>query len=165
MRSCGTTLNTSVQADMQGPSMITRSPEAFTLSNRSRNGPTCPPGLSRMRTSARAKIVAQAHSATASSTVRMIRVMVNCASPVSPLTAQGRQPNAGRIEPAINGQNLSGDVACAITAQKKDGLGQFLFKPVAVERDRIVIVGADFRGVHGFRHRCVNRSGRDAVDA
>ena len=63
----GTTLSTSVQADRQGPSITTRSPDARTLSNRSMNGPTCPPGLPRMRTSARASSVAKAHSATASS--------------------------------------------------------------------------------------------------
>jgi hypothetical protein len=33
----------------------------------------------------------------------MIRVTVNAASPVSPLTAQGRQPDACRIEAAIDG--------------------------------------------------------------
>src|SRR5882757_8719671 len=51
MRSLGTMVSTSVQADRQGPSITTRSPEARTRSNRSRNGPTCPPGLARMRIS------------------------------------------------------------------------------------------------------------------
>src|SRR6202051_4776187 len=52
MRLLGTTLSTNVQADRHGPSITTRSPEARTSSNISRNGPTCPPGLARMRTSA-----------------------------------------------------------------------------------------------------------------
>src|SRR6201996_8623651 len=160
MRSFGTTLSTSVQADMQGPSITTRSPEAATLSNMSRNGPTCPPGLSRMRTSARANIVTQAHSTTASSRVKMIRVMVMTASPVPPLAAQGRQPDAGRIEAAIDGQDLSGDVARAIAAEEEDGLRQFLFEPVPVERDRIVIVGPDLGGMHRLRHRGLDRPGR-----
>src|SRR5712672_1161051 len=50
--SLGTMVSPSVQADRHGPSMTTRSPEARTRSNRSRNGPTCPPGLARMRISA-----------------------------------------------------------------------------------------------------------------
>jgi hypothetical protein len=39
------------QADMHGPSITTRSPVLRTPSNRSRNVPTRPPGLLRMRTS------------------------------------------------------------------------------------------------------------------
>ncbi len=54
-------LSTSVQADRQGPSITTRSPEARTRSNKSRNGPTWPPGLARMRTSPHAG-AASAHS-------------------------------------------------------------------------------------------------------
>ena len=61
--SLGTMLSTSVQADRHGPSITTRSPEARTSSNMSRNGPTCPPGLARMRTSALAGELA-AHNAT-----------------------------------------------------------------------------------------------------
>src|SRR3954454_25007370 len=54
MRLFGTVESTSVHADRQGPSITTRSPEARTCANRSRNGPTSPPGLARMRTSAEA---------------------------------------------------------------------------------------------------------------
>src|SRR3979490_480593 len=54
MRSFGTADSTSVQADRHGPSITTRSPDARTRANRSRNGPTSPPGLARMRTSAEA---------------------------------------------------------------------------------------------------------------
>src|SRR2546430_12817614 len=64
MRSAGTIISTSVQADRQGPSITTRSPEAFTRSNSAINGPTCPPGLARMRTSARTGRIA-AHKAAA----------------------------------------------------------------------------------------------------
>jgi hypothetical protein len=39
------------QHQRHGPSITTRSPVLRTPSNRSRNGPTCPPGLLRMRTS------------------------------------------------------------------------------------------------------------------
>src|SRR4051812_45472841 len=52
MRSFGTVDSTSVQADRHGPSMTTRSPDARTRANKSRNGATSPPGLARMRTSA-----------------------------------------------------------------------------------------------------------------
>src|ERR1700733_13804861 len=62
MRSLGTTLSTSVQADRHGPSITTRSPDARTSSNISRNGPTCPPGLARMRTSACAGGTMRPHS-------------------------------------------------------------------------------------------------------
>ena len=41
----GSDISTSVQAERQGPSMTTRSPDARTGSKSSRNGPTCPPGL------------------------------------------------------------------------------------------------------------------------
>ena len=44
MRSFGTIDSTSVQAERQGPSITTRSPEALTRSNSSRNGPTSPAG-------------------------------------------------------------------------------------------------------------------------
>src|ERR1051325_6202758 len=54
MRSFGTVDSPKVQADRHGPSITTRSPEARTRANRSRNGPTSPPGLARMRTSAAA---------------------------------------------------------------------------------------------------------------
>src|SRR3954464_15151810 len=52
MRSFETVETTSVQADRHGPSITTRSPDARTCANRSRNGPTSPPGLARMRSSA-----------------------------------------------------------------------------------------------------------------
>src|SRR3954447_5541345 len=80
MRSLGTMLSTSVQADRHGPSITTRSPEARTRSNSWRNGVTGPPGLARMRTSACAGRNARADSITAASkavfrtAVRMLRV-------------------------------------------------------------------------------------------
>jgi hypothetical protein len=54
MRPCGIVLSTSVQAEMQGPSMITRWPDWRTVANMRRNEPTSPPGLDTMRKSARA---------------------------------------------------------------------------------------------------------------
>src|ERR1700742_2489282 len=136
MRSLGTMLSTSVQADRHGPSITTRSPELRTFSNRSMNGPTWPPGLARMRTSARASMVAITHSATASSRVKTIRITLMCPSSVSPLPAQGRQPDAGRIETAVDREHLTGNVARALAAEEEDGFRQLLFKAVAVERNR-----------------------------
>src|SRR6185437_1623851 len=77
MRLLGTTLSTSVQADRHGPSMMTRSPEARTRSNRSRNGPTCPPGLARMRISACAGGEARTHSMAGRSMIlaRSVRII------------------------------------------------------------------------------------------
>src|SRR5581483_11706522 len=152
MRSRGTMLSTSVQADRQGPSMTTRSPELRTFSKRSMNGPTCPPGLARIRTSARASMVAKNHNATASNRVKTIRITLMCPSSVSPPAAQRRQPNARGIEPAVDREHLAGNVARAVAAEKEDGLRQLLFKAVAVERDGIVIVGADVRRVHRLGH-------------
>jgi hypothetical protein len=54
MRPCGIVLSTSVQAEMQGPSIITRWPDWRTVANMRRNEPTSPPGLDMMRKSARA---------------------------------------------------------------------------------------------------------------
>jgi hypothetical protein len=54
MRPCGIVLSTSVQAEMQGPSMITRWPDWRIVANKRRNEPTSPPGLDTMRKSARA---------------------------------------------------------------------------------------------------------------
>ena len=54
MRSFGIVLNSNVQAERHGPSMTTRSPVARTVSNSRRYWPTSPPGLERMRTSAKA---------------------------------------------------------------------------------------------------------------
>src|SRR5215467_3214828 len=164
MRSAGTMLSTSVQADRQGPSITTRSPELRTCSNRSMNGPTWPPGLARMRTSARASMVAKNHRATASRRVRTIRITLMCHSSVSPLAAQCRQPDAGGIKAAIDRQHLSGDVARAVAAEEKNGFRQLVFKAVAVERDRIVIVSADLRRVHGPGHGGVDRTRRNRVD-
>src|ERR1043165_2899954 len=156
MRSLGTMLTTSVQADRHGALTTTRSPELRTFSNRSMNGPTWPPGLARMRTSARASMVAKTHSATASNRVKTIRITLMCPSSVSPLAAQGRQPDAGGIETAVDSEHLAGDVARAVAAEEEDGLGQLLFKAVTIERYRIVVIGADLRRVHGLGHRGVD---------
>src|SRR5712672_2349074 len=78
--------------------------------------------------------------------------------------AQRRQSDAGGIKTAIDGENLSGDVAGAVAAQKEHRLRQLFFETVTVERDRVVIVGADFGGVNGFRHRGLDRAGCDAID-
>jgi len=42
---CGIVLSTSVQAKMQGPSIMTRWPDWRTVANRGRNEPTSPPAL------------------------------------------------------------------------------------------------------------------------
>src|SRR6516164_1967339 len=112
-----------------------------------------------MRTSARASSVAKNHNAIARPTTKIMRVMP-IVSPVSSLAAQGRQADAGRIEAPIDREDLPGDVAGAVAAQKVDGFGEFVFKAVAVEGNRIVIVGADLGSVHLFRHRGVHRTGR-----
>src|SRR5579864_7241562 len=194
MRLAGTMLSTSVQAERQGPSMTTRSPESRTRSNRSRKGPTCPPGLARMRTSAWAGGVTNVQSIAAMRQIparnarmagasfhfptqdsgysrsakpapRFRRTFVGSLLSVASPAAQGRQSDAGRIEAAIDGKNLSGNVARPVAAKEEDRLGQLLLEAVAVDRDRIVIVGADFPAVNRFRHRGVDRSRRHAVDA
>src|ERR1700730_17188448 len=165
MRSSGTMLRTSVQADRHGPSITTRSPEARTCSNRWRKSPTFPPGLERTRTSARANSDAMAHSATARKRVRMIRVMLNLVSPVSARSAQRRQSDAGGIKTTVDRQDLPGDVARSVGTQEQDGLRQCLLKAVTVERDGVVIIGTDFRRMYGLGHRGIDRTGRDAVDA
>src|SRR3974390_1494907 len=149
MRLFGTMLKTSVQADRQGPSMTTRSPESRTSSNRSRNGPTSPPGLERMRTSARSGVAKAASTVMVATRVRNARKR----SSVPSLAAQRRQPDAGGIKRAIDRKDWPGEVTGAIAAQEEDGLGQLLFKAVAVERDSIVIIGADLWRVHGLGHR------------
>src|SRR3954462_13879159 len=78
---------------------------------------------------------------------------------------QGRQSNAGGVEPAVDGQDVSGDVTRALAAEKEDGFRQFLLQPVAIERDCIMIVGADLRRMHGLRHCGIDRTGSYAVDA
>src|SRR5690349_5828753 len=142
IRSLGTMLSTSVQAERQGPSITTRSPVARTLSNRSRNGPTCPPGLEMMRISATAgaDINAAAMARQAIRPVRHVRIIFSLLL----RAAQGRQADAGGIKSAIDCQDLSGDVARSLAAQEQDRLGEFFLEPIAVERDRVVIVGADF---------------------
>src|SRR5262249_6095572 len=162
MRSPGTMLRTSVQADRQGPSITTRSPVSRTLSNRSRNGPTCPPGLARMRISARAGacMIEQAASVRpAMSHVRGVRMVLS----VLPRAAQRFEADAGGIETAIDRQDLPRDVARTFAAQEEDRLRELLFQAVAVERDRVVIVGADVRRMHRLGHRGVDRTRRDAV--
>src|SRR5258707_4830712 len=72
--------------------------------------------------------------------------------PVPSLAAQGRQSDAGGVEAAIDGENLPRDVAGAVAAQKEHGFRQLFFEAVAVERNRVVIVGTDFRRVNRFRH-------------
>src|SRR3954451_7469084 len=66
-------LTTSVHAERQGPSITTRSPDWRTRSNSSRNGPTAPPGLARMRISARAGRIA-ANSAAVATTSLMTAI-------------------------------------------------------------------------------------------
>src|SRR5712692_8712982 len=79
MRLLGTMLSTSVQADRHGPSITTRSPEARTRSNRSRNGATSPPGLARIRTSACAGGKTRPYSTTARKIVFKTAVRIECA--------------------------------------------------------------------------------------
>src|ERR1700722_17868307 len=86
-------------------------------------------------------------------------------SPVSSLATQGRQSDAGGVEAAIDGEDLPRDVACTIAAQKEHGLRQFFLEAVTVERNGVVIVGADLWRVNRFRHRGLDRPGSDAVDA
>src|SRR5258708_26940729 len=79
--------------------------------------------------------------------------------------AQRRQSDPGGVEAAIDGENLPGDVACAVATQEKYRLRQFLFEAVTIERNGAVIVGADFRRVHGFGQRRLDPAWRNRVDA
>src|SRR5579863_2067075 len=215
MRSLGTMLSTSVQAERHGPSITTRLPDSRTRSNRSRNGPTFPPGLPRMRISVRAGAAARALAIAAIKIATRIPVRTMAISfrrvrpdqninrtsggkvpspgqrgicfaqpyrsrapteakagfnandtlTITPGAAQGRQSDAGGVEAAIDGENLSGDVARTIAAQEEHGLRQLFFEAVPVERDRVMIVGADFRAMDRFRHCGVDRARGDAIDA
>src|SRR5579872_2055008 len=80
-------------------------------------------------------------------------------------TAQRGQSDAGGIKAAIDGKNLAGDVTCALAAQKKYRLRQLFLEAITIERDRVVIVGADFRRVDRFGHGRVHRTRRNGVDA
>jgi hypothetical protein len=66
MRLRGTALSTSVQAERQGPSMTTRSPDCLTLAKKLRYSLTDPPPLDRMRTSESAGAVHAKKRASAS---------------------------------------------------------------------------------------------------
>src|SRR3954447_18742489 len=85
--------------------------------------------------------------------------------PVPPRAAQCRQADAGGVETAVDGEDLSGDVAGAIAAQEEDRFRQFLLEAVTIQRNGVVIVGADFRRVNLLRHRGLDRAGRHGVDA
>src|SRR5262245_4980864 len=87
MRSCGTVLSTSVQAERQGPSMTTRWPDWRTIANSCRYEPTSPPGLDTMRRSARAATT-EARSSTS--------VMAARAARAFPPT---RERTASRLDP------------------------------------------------------------------
>ena len=91
--------------------------------------------------------------------------MVERPHPFRPFAAQRRQADAGGIETAVDGEDLSGDVAGTIAAQEEDRFRQFLLEAVAIERNGVVIVGADFRRMHLLRHRGFDRAGRHRVDA
>src|SRR5215475_13111668 len=146
MRSLGIMLSTSVQADRQGPSMTTRSPDARTSSNRSRNGPTWPPGLDRMRTSASTGETSAINVANKKMTSKGCRLLMLFLS-IPPRATQRWQPDSCCIEAPIDGENLTGNVAGALATQKKDRFREFLFQSVAIEWNGVVIVGADFRRV------------------
>ena len=70
MRFFGIVLNTSVQAERHGPSMITRSPDCRTRANTERKLLTSPPELDRMRKSARTGSVL--NTATRTKTIAMM---------------------------------------------------------------------------------------------
>ena len=67
--------------------------------------------------------------------------------PVAAFSAQRRQSDAGGLEAAVHAQHLSGDVARAVAAQEEDRFGEFFFQAIAIERNGVVIIGADRRGV------------------
>src|SRR5712671_7514666 len=83
---------------------------------------------------------------------------------VSSVAAQRRQSDAGGIKTAIDGENLSGDVAGAVAAQEEHRLRQLFLETVTIEQDRVVIVGANLRRMDGFRHRGLDRAGCDTID-
>src|ERR1700722_9883668 len=83
---------------------------------------------------------------------------------VAALRAQRRQANAGRLEAALDRERLPGDVACAIAAQEEDCFGELLLQAVAVERNGVVISGADLRRMDRLRHGGIDRTWRDGID-
>ena len=85
-------------------------------------------------------------------------------SAVAAFAAQRRQADAGRLEAAVDAQHLSGDVAGTVAAQKEDRFGEFFFKPVTVEGNGVVIVGADRRRMNRLRHGCVHRARCNSID-
>src|SRR3954470_14488365 len=60
-------------------------------------------------------------------------------SRIPPLPAQRRQPDARRIESAVDREHLARDIARPPAAQEIHRLRQFLFQPVTVERYSVVI--------------------------
>ena len=56
-----------------------------------------------------------------------------------------------------------GDVGRLVARQEEDGLRQFLLQPVAVQRDRIMVVAADFRRVHRLGHGGVHGPRRHRI--
>ena len=66
--------------------------------------------------------------------------------------------------PAVHRQKLAVDIARLVGTEEADRRGDLRFQAVAVERDGVVVVGADLRRVHGLRHRRVDRARRNGVD-
>ena len=85
--------------------------------------------------------------------------------PVLAFPAQRRQADTGSVEAAVDGEQLPGDIACALAAQEEDRIRQFFLEAIAIERNGVVIVGADRRRMHRLGHRGIDRPRRHRVDA
>ena len=144
MRLIGTTLNTNVQADKHGPSITTRSPDSRRRPNISRNGPTSPPGLPRMRTSS---ATAVPHiNANPISAARAVRI---------PIPLHGRKPaQSGEIHDATH-YSQSCPIACPIIKGSRIRVIRFRARsyPHAYSLDSV-----NFRS--GHLHRGSARFGR-----
>src|SRR5690606_10626316 len=79
--------------------------------------------------------------------------------------AQGRQADAAGVEAAIDRKRLAVHVARCVAAEKHDCGGDLVFGAVAIERDGVVVAGADGGRVHLLRHRGVDRAGGNRVHA
>src|SRR6218665_416370 len=79
--------------------------------------------------------------------------------------AQRGQAHPGGIEPAIDGQHLAIDETGLIAAQKAHGPGHLLNRPVAPQRNGVVVVAAQGNAVHQLGHFGFHRPGGDRVDA
>src|SRR5262245_51574745 len=164
MRLAGTALSTSVQADMQGPSITTRSPLCRSAANSFRYSMTSPPELDTMRTSAAAG-VRQIRDRMAANTMR--RTEPSLGQPRAPNALGGRQLNredAVRVPPghADRTHHASASAGAAQCASCRSQPRTGIWAPRAADRclaARAALAGGRLVGDAG-----VCRAVRQAVD-